>query len=103
MQSPPAPGARTLTYSIQGLISLAALQSAAKSYLFYSKPNGELAYLKSQVEREEASGTAATVPLYEPENIILDGKVVIANTKSPQIAAVSYIYNNLNEVRAIFS
>ena len=91
-----------MTKSIQGLISVAAVQSQARSYLFYSRPNGELAYLKSQTE-EEASAETATVPLYKKANIILDDNVVVANTKSPQIAALSYTLHGHHEVLPILS
>lgn len=67
--------------------------------MFYSEHNGNLSYLKSQVERE-ASPTHAEVPPYVTDNIVMKGRVVTANTTSPQIAAVSYSLNNQNEVFA---
>lgn len=63
--------------------------------MFYSRPNGELAYLKSQAEQE------SNAPLYKSANIIVGGNVVVANTKSPQIAAVSYSLKGHDQVRAI--
>ena len=67
--------------------------------MFYSEPNGNLCYLKSQVE-EEASATAADVPPYVMENIMVKNQVMAANTESPQIAAVSYSLNDHDEVFA---
>ena len=69
--------------------------------MFYSEPSGNLSYLKSQIE-EEASPTAATVPPYETENITVKNHVMVANTKSPQIAAVSYTLGGHDEVFAQF-
>ena len=66
--------------------------------MFYSEPNGNLCYLKSQVE-EEASATAADVPPYVTENIMMNNDPVTANTKS-KIAAVSYRLNDHDEVFA---
>ena len=70
--------------------------------MFYSKPNGDLVYLKSQTE-EEASVDKTNVPLYKRENVVVSGETVSANTKSPQIAAISYTLHGKNEVLANLS
>ena len=63
--------------------------------MFYSEPNGNLSYLKSRTEEEYQ-----TSPLYETEQIKVKNRVVTANTKSPQIAAVSYSLDGRDEVFA---
>ena len=67
--------------------------------MFYSNVKGELAYLKSQI-KEEASPNESGVPPYKRANIIYDEYVVTANTKTPQIAAVSYTMHGRHEVLA---
>ena len=67
--------------------------------MFYSDPNGNLSYFKSQIEGESIAG-AATVPLYEKEKITVDNRPVAPNTKSPQFAAVSYTFKGQDEVFA---
>ncbi len=67
--------------------------------MFYSKPNGDLVYLKSQTE-EEASANETDVPLYKRENVMVDDETVSTNTTSPQIAAISYTLNGHDEVLA---
>lgn len=84
-----------------GLISTSAVQSGGKSYLFYSRPNGELAFLRSVVS-SESSSNSPTVPLYTTGNIIVEENVVVANTKSPQIAAVAYSLNGQDEIRVYY-
>ena len=88
-----------LTYNTQGLISTSAVQSGGKSYLFYSRPNGELAFLRSVITTESSPDTP-TVPLYTTGNIIVDENVITANTKSPQISAVAYTRGQQDEVSA---
>ena len=86
------------TDSNQGLTFIAAVQSENTSYVFYSEPNsGFLCYLKSQIE-EKTSPTEP--PPYEKVNILVNEQLVVANTTSPQIAAVSYTLSGHDEVFA---
>ena len=48
----------------------------------------------------ESSSGSETVPKYTTGNIIADENVVVANTKSPQIAAVAYSIHGQDQVGA---
>jgi hypothetical protein len=73
--------------------SISAVESGGKSYLFYARANGQLAYLKAQ---GPDVGDPTALP-YKTTALTVNGENVSAG-KSVQITAVAYELDGKREV-----
>ncbi|KAI1085476.1 hypothetical protein F5B20DRAFT_518481 [Whalleya microplaca] len=71
-----------------------AIESADYSYLFYTRPNGAIAFLKSNTTHEDPDTK------YSPSNVISAGNTVEASV--PRVSAVSYTLHGNREIRLYY-
>ena len=72
-----------------------AVESDGYSYLFYTRPNGTIAYLKSTTTQEGNDTT------YTTSSVLFSNNTV--NSAAPRISAVAYTLQGKREVRSLLS